>query len=133
MTRKLTMTRRRTESSFSGSSWTIEVDGVAYQCSLSRGKYVRIPYQPRGHNIGYHWHGAVYGPKGRVWSDRVTKSTGPYWMLFAADLIDPVDYPRLGQKPGEGPRDFCKDHGWYSRAGSCWGCAHSPHPKEGTP
>ncbi len=128
MTRKLTMTRKRTET-FAGSAWTIEVDGVAYHCSLRRGRAVRIPYQPRGHNIGYKWDGAVYGPEGHVWSDRVTRSTGPYWMLFAACLIDPEDYPRLGQKPGEAPRDFCEEHGkWYPRAESCFLCAHNTEP-----
>jgi len=76
-----------------GGGWSrnVEVDGVRYQCAISQGKRVRIAFKPRGENIGYQWHGSVYGPE-KQWHfghlDGVTKSTGCKGLLRLAGIIE---------------------------------------------
>lgn len=86
-----------------GTYWTVTVDGVQHRVSNERGKRVRIAFKPRGQNIGWHWHGSVFGPDGgRIYGQRVNKSTGPYRLLLDAGVIEHVDHPQLGVRPGRG-------------------------------
>ena len=86
-----------------GTYWTVLVDGAQYRLTHEKGKHVRIAYKPRGENVGFHWFGSVYGPDGqRVYRARVNKSTGPYRMLLNAGVIEHVDHPQLGVRPGRG-------------------------------
>lgn len=72
----------------SGTYWRVTVDGVPYFVGRERGKRVRIPYQPRGHNTGYQWHGVVRDANARtIHYGRVGKSTGYLGILHDAGLI----------------------------------------------
>jgi hypothetical protein len=72
-----------------GEKWTRDIgyDGVTYQCSVRRGKRVRIPYKPRGQNIGYHWFGTVYADGRKIFTGRVVKSLGCRGLLKAAGVV----------------------------------------------
>lgn len=73
---------------FGGWSRRCRVDGVEYHVSLKRGKSVRIPYKPRGKNIGWQYHGAVYSNGRCLWSERVNGSAGVRGMLIGAGVIE---------------------------------------------
>lgn len=67
-----------------------ETDGVEnLKVSVihQRGKYVRIPYKPRGQNRGYQWWGSVYENGRCLWHGRVQKSHGARGILKKAELI----------------------------------------------
>lgn len=72
---------------FDGWSRNCCVNGVEYCVSVRRGKYVRIPYKPRGQNRGWHWNGSVYSNGRCLWSDRVPKSIGVRGLLLDAGVI----------------------------------------------
>ena len=65
------------------------VEILRLQIVHRRGKQVRIPYKPRGQNVGFHWYGEVYDRETAhcLWSGRVNKSTGVRGILRAAELI----------------------------------------------
>ena len=87
---KIEFTSDRIETFF-GWSRRVRVGGQEYAISVRRGKSVRIPYQRRGHNKGWHWHGAVYRIStnhGRVWEGRVPGSIGCRGLLFEAGVVN---------------------------------------------
>lgn len=64
-------------------------DGRVFWISVTRGKRVRIPFKPRGQNIGFHWHAHVQEyPKDHHWAGRVTKSLGVRGCLIEAGVIE---------------------------------------------
>lgn len=76
---------------FAGSGWSrnVRVGDQEYTCSVRRGKSVRIPYRPRGKNIGWKWHGAVYKVGGgRVWEGMVPGSVGCRGLLIEAGVLE---------------------------------------------
>lgn len=87
---KFTFTSDKNESRF-GMSWSrsVEIEGVIYRCFVKRGKRVRIPFKPRGENIGFKWYGCVYDINNkRVWSGNVPKSQGCRGLLLKAGLLE---------------------------------------------
>ena len=76
----------RRESVFGGWYRNCKVDGIEYQCSVKRGKSVRIPFKPRGQNRGFHWHGSVYSGGKCLWAGRVPGSIGVRGLLIEADI-----------------------------------------------
>lgn len=67
-------------------------DGRKVHVAVEKGKRIRIPYKPRGHNIGWQWHGTVRltETNGRlriVFCDRVNGSCGVRGLLRSAGLI----------------------------------------------
>lgn len=65
------------------------VELLRLQIVLRRGRQVRIPYKPRGQNVGFHWWGDVYDRDTAhcLWSGRVPKSYGVRGILRKAELI----------------------------------------------
>jgi len=63
------------------------VDDLIVHVVHRRGKRVRIPYKPRGENIGYEWWGEVYENGRCLWHGKINKSNGVRGILKAADLI----------------------------------------------
>lgn len=71
-----------------GDYWTVQVEGVRFYIARDRGRRIRIPYKPRGQNIGWQWWGTIRDEHAKdVWGCRVRKSTGPLAMLHDAGLI----------------------------------------------
>ena len=68
---------------------TVRIGESTYQVGVVRGSTpIRIPYKPRGHNLGWHWFGVVRDERGReVFSAQVSKSAGVRGILVAAGLI----------------------------------------------
>ena len=67
-------------------------DERQFYVSVTRGKRVRIPYKPRGQNIGFHWHATVTERNGKVRDAfRVPKSLGVRGILRHAGVIDNED------------------------------------------
>lgn len=88
---KLTLGKKRIDIMGWARSVTLE-DGRAYRIYVKRGKRVRIPYKPRGQNIGYHWWADVYEQGGRsVAYLQVSKSLGVRGILREAGLIEQGD------------------------------------------
>jgi hypothetical protein len=84
--RKVEIVERR--EGLAGRYWRVVVDGVTYHVANERGKMVRIPYQPRGRNRGFHWYGIVRDEKGEeLYRGRVFKSTGPLSLLHDVGVI----------------------------------------------
>ncbi len=80
------LTERR--DSLSGWSRKVAVDGVVYWVEVRRGKAVRIPYKPRGRNIGYWWIGYVRTEQGQqVWRGLTIKSIGARGLLLDAGVL----------------------------------------------
>lgn len=85
----MTFTSDKREMPCGGWCRNVEVGGTRYCVGVERGKRVRIPYKPRGHNMGYQWWGFVRDTNGRdVWSDRVVGSIGARGVLKLAGLIE---------------------------------------------
>ncbi len=62
-------------------------NGLALVVVRRRGRRVKIPYKPKGENIGYHWWGDVYDDGHCLWSGRVSKSLGVRGILRTAEII----------------------------------------------
>jgi hypothetical protein len=62
------------------------VSGRDFHCSVRRGKAVRIPYKPRGRNMGWQWHGSVYCDGKCLFSGKVPKSIGVRGLLIEAGI-----------------------------------------------
>lgn len=62
-------------------------NGVEYRVSVARGRRVRIPYKPRGRNIGWKWQGAVYTVNRCLWSGEVPGSIGVRGLLTYAGVF----------------------------------------------
>lgn len=86
---QFTFTSEKRENLFGEWSRVCTVDGQEYSVFMRKGKFVRIPYKPRGKNHGWHWHGVVYQKdKGQIWTGRVPKSIGVRGILLCAGLIE---------------------------------------------
>lgn len=73
-------------------SQQVEVAGRRYYVRVGRGRSVRIPYKPRGHNIGFRWYAEVYSvdPHAKVWDGEVGKSLGVRGILIDAGIVREV-------------------------------------------
>lgn len=66
----------------------VAIDDVLYFVNVERGKRVRIPYKPRGKNVGFHWWGIVRNSEGKqIFCDRVSKSVGILGLLKSAGVL----------------------------------------------
>lgn len=73
---------------FSGWARSATVGGKTYRVGIDRGKAVRIPYKPRGQNIGHHYRGWVMDSNGRnIFCDRVGGSLGARGLLELAGVF----------------------------------------------
>lgn len=88
MTSRITFITAPEINPFGGWSRRCRIGDVEYQVAVKRGKAVKIPYKPRGQNIGWHWHGTVYSGGRCVWSGRVPKSLGVRGLLIEAGVFD---------------------------------------------
>lgn len=86
MTARIEFTTDRRDNPFGGWSRNCRVDGVEYQCSVKRGRPVRIPYKPRGKNRGWKWNGTVYSGGRYLWSGDVAGSIGVRGLLLEAGV-----------------------------------------------
>ena len=65
-----------------GWSRKVEYQGAVYYCSVYAGMRVRIPYKPRGQNIGYRWYCNVVRENERsLYNGPCNKSTGCRGMI----------------------------------------------------
>jgi hypothetical protein len=91
MTTKLKLGTKNVKS-FDSECWARTVtleDGRQFRVFVNRGNRVRIPYKPRGQNIGYQWHADVYEVGGRrIAGFLVTKSLGVRGILKRAEIIN---------------------------------------------
>ena len=88
--KKIEFLTPKTERFLHGWSRLVSVDGVRYSVTVTKGKMVRIPYKPRGRNIGYKWDGAVFNADTgkRLWDGDVPGSIGVRGLLKAAGVIE---------------------------------------------
>lgn len=89
---KIEFTSERRDRPF-GDGWVrdVKVGDQGYQVCVSRGRKVRIPYKPRGQNVGFWWNGSVFIEGGsRIWCGPVNKTTGVKGLLIAAGVIPKV-------------------------------------------
>lgn len=71
----------------------IRATGEVFHVGVLRGRPVRIPYKPRGHNIGFKWHCRINDERGReIASFECDKSLGPESALRWAGLLLVVDF-----------------------------------------
>jgi len=91
---------KREQSGFGPKGWwrDVEIDGTLYIVGITRGERVRIPYRPRGKNIGYKWYGVVRekATGKEVFSDRFPKSTGAVSLIHYAGLTECIPVRREG-------------------------------------
>lgn len=87
--------RQKSTGPFCTGEWRQEawVGNSLYQVTMRRGQRVRIPYKPRGQNIGFKWIADVYrftergGASKHVWGGEVNKSAGVRGILLAAGVV----------------------------------------------
>ena len=101
---KISLSEKRTSMSGWARTATLS-DGRVFHVNVRKGKTVRIPYKPRGENIGFHWWAEVYEPatKNRSRSFRVSKSLGVRGILIDAGVIEGKYAPRTEAAPRNGP------------------------------